>query len=59
MSKILYNIDEAVAATSIGRTTLYELIREGKIKIVKVGRRSLIHVDELQRFAAKLMANAA
>jgi excisionase family DNA binding protein len=40
--KIAYSIREAVEATSLSRTTIYKLINEGDLPIVKVGGRSLI-----------------
>jgi excisionase family DNA binding protein len=45
---------EAWETLGIGRTTLYELIADGKIKTVKIGRRTLIPDEELQRFVATL-----
>jgi len=43
----------------ISRSTLYELITVGDLKAVKVGRRTLIPHDELERYLAKLKASAA
>lgn len=40
--KLAYRIDEAVAATGIGRTSLYEMIKAGALKTRKIGRRTLI-----------------
>lgn len=47
--KLAYRIDEAVAATGIGRTSLYEMIKAGALKTRKIGRRTLIERDELER----------
>lgn len=47
--KLAYRIDEAVAATGIGRTSLYEMIRAGALKTRKSGRRTLIERSELER----------
>ena len=59
MSKILYSVEDGAAACDVGRTTFYALIRDGKIKTVKIVKRTLVHIDELQRFAASLVSTAA
>ncbi|WP_237452068.1 helix-turn-helix domain-containing protein [Qipengyuania algicida] len=46
--KLAYRIDEACRAIGIGRSKLYELNREGKIKIVRLGGRSVVPVTELR-----------
>lgn len=57
--KLLYRIPEAVEATGIGRTTLYELIADGRLESVKVGRSRLIPADALERFVDELRQEAA
>lgn len=52
--KISYTIDEACAICSIGRTKLYESISSGKIKAKKLGKRTLILKDDLERFIESL-----
>lgn len=47
--KLAYRIDEAVAATGIGRTSLYEMIKAGALKTRKIGRRTIIEREELER----------
>jgi len=37
-----------------GRSTLYELIGKGQIKTVKIGRRTFVPHDELERYVATL-----
>jgi excisionase family DNA binding protein len=46
--KIAYTIKEAAAASGIGRTTIYELIKCGELPLVKIGRRSLIRRPDLE-----------
>jgi len=41
-------INEALRATGIGRTKLYQLISEGKIEVVKIGTRSLVTTRSLR-----------
>jgi len=45
-------IREALRATGIGRTTLYKLIDSGQIRRVKVGKRTLVWYDDLQKLVA-------
>ena len=46
-TKLAYGIAEAVKATNVGRSLLYEEIRAGKLKTFKVGNRTLIATDDL------------
>ena len=47
LPKICYSIREACAATSLGRTTLYSLIGDGRLRAVHVGGRTLIPREAL------------
>ena len=44
---ISYSITQAVRVTSLGKTTLYKLISEGKLRATRVGGRTLIPADSL------------
>lgn len=46
--KITATIAEAGAMSGLGKTKLYELIGDGKIDTVTVGRRRLVKVDSLR-----------
>lgn len=54
--QILYDIKEACTLLSLSRSALYRAIREGRIRPLKNGKRTLIHRDELERFVASLSA---
>jgi excisionase family DNA binding protein len=54
VAPLLLRIPEAAGALGIGRTTLYKLIGEGRIRVVHVGRSSRISLAELQAFVARL-----
>lgn len=41
------SVEETIEATDLGRTYLYELIGQGKIRTFKVGRRRLIDVRSI------------
>lgn len=41
-AKIAYSIPEALEASGLGRTTLYKLIKEGRLEARKIGSRTVI-----------------
>lgn len=49
---LAFSIENAVHASGIGRSTLYNEIKAGELKILKVGNRTLIERDELRRWLA-------
>ncbi len=49
MQPIVTSINEAAKALSLGRTSIYALIREGRLEAVKMGRRTLIKVESIRR----------
>jgi excisionase family DNA binding protein len=51
---IVYNIPEACEVGRIGRTALYEVIRAGKLRAVKRGRRTLILAHDLRAWLESL-----
>ena len=48
IQKLAYSIREACEASSLGRTTIYALIGEGKLKAVRVGGRTVIPAESLR-----------
>jgi len=48
--KLAYGVDEAVTATGLGRTFLYERMATGELKSIKVGGRRLILHSDLVEF---------
>ena len=48
------SIEQALAATGLGRTKLYEAINSGKLRARKLGKRTLILQSELELFLAGL-----
>ena len=54
--RLAYGISDAVKATSLGRSLLYEQIRAGKLKTFKVGSRTLIAADDLKAWLASYQA---
>jgi|NGEPerStandDraft_5_1074534.scaffolds.fasta_scaffold122121_1 excisionase family DNA binding protein len=49
MEIIAVSIKDATVALSLGRTSIYALIRSGRLKTVKLGRRTLIKADSIRR----------
>jgi excisionase family DNA binding protein len=46
--KIALRINETVAVSGLSRSTIYELLRAGKLRAVKIGGRRLILREDLQ-----------
>lgn len=58
VGKLLYGIEEVGTATGLGRNTIYKEIAARRLQIVKVGRRTLIRVEDLRAFVDSLGAEA-
>lgn len=48
--KLLYTIEEAAEALSIGRTVLYELVMRRQIRSIKIGKARRIPTNSLTAF---------
>jgi len=53
-AKLAYTVAEACSAASIGRTSLYQAIKDGQLRAIKSGRRTLILQAELRRWLDSL-----
>ena len=51
---VLYRVDEAAEALRLGRSQLYELIRSGRLRTVKCGRRRLVPVSALDEYVSSI-----
>ena len=51
-AKLAYGIAEAVQATNVGRSLIYEEIRAGRLRTFKIGNRTLIATDDLEAWLA-------
>jgi excisionase family DNA binding protein len=54
MELLAISIVEAARRSGLGRSTIYEAIARGELKVRKAGRRSLILIDDLQAWLARL-----
>jgi excisionase family DNA binding protein len=52
---VAISIAETASLLGLGRTKIYELIRSGDLKTMKVGRRTLVSVASIQVFAEAVM----
>lgn len=51
------SVNEFCSACSIGRSTFYEEVKAGRIRILKAGKRTLIASTEAQRWLDSLATN--
>lgn len=51
---VVYRVEEAAAALRLSRRTIYELIRSGHLRTVKVGTRRLVPVAALGEYVESL-----
>ena len=52
----LLTVEEAAQRLSLGRTTLYALLKDGQITSVRIGRLRRIPVEALDAYTARLIA---
>ena len=50
VGKMGFTIEEAAETTGIGRNTMRKLVDWGKLPVLKVGRKTIIRKDALERF---------
>jgi len=58
IQKPALSIADFCAATSLGRTRVYQEIRDKKLRVIHVGRRTLILVEEMQAWLQRLAQEA-
>ena len=59
MDKLAFKITEVAEQTGLSRTKLYEEIAAGRLRVVKVGRRTLIPGREVHAWLDRLADRAA
>jgi len=57
MDHLLFRPEEAAAALSIGRSKVFELLHEGQLESVQIGRSRRITRSELERYVRTLSEN--
>jgi excisionase family DNA binding protein len=53
-TRLLWSIPEAQYVLNVGRTTVYELVAEGELVLVKIGRRSFITRESVDAYVERL-----
>jgi excisionase family DNA binding protein len=51
MERVFVSINEACEALGLGKTSIYQLIKAGKLDVVKFGRRTLITAQSVRALA--------
>jgi len=49
MEPIATSINDAAKALSLGRTSIYALIKDGRLETIKLGSRRLVKTDSIRR----------
>lgn len=49
-NKLVYSVDEAAELLSIGRTTAFQLIADGRLTSFKIGHRRLVAYQDIESF---------
>lgn len=49
MEKIAYSINDTARTLSLGRTSIYAMIADGRLEAFKLGRRTLIRAESIRR----------
>lgn len=45
--QLVYSINEAARALGVGRTSIYALIKQGRLETVKLGSRTLVKTSSI------------
>ena len=48
MEPLTISVKATVAALGLQRTTVFKLIREGQLRVTRVGRRTLVHTQSIR-----------
>lgn len=59
VAPVLYRVEEAAEALRLSRSQIYELIRSGRLRTVKEGRRRLVPVTALTEYVEGRLAEEA
>lgn len=55
---LLLPVDDGFRQIGVGRTKGYWLVRQGRLTLIKIGRKSLLSQSELESLAAELLNEA-
>ena len=49
MERLAYSINDTAKTLSLGRTSIYAMIADGRLDAFKLGRRTLVKADSIRR----------
>jgi excisionase family DNA binding protein len=49
MERLALSINETAKALSVGRTSIYVMIADGRLEAFKLGRRTLVRMESIRR----------
>ena len=49
MERLAFSINETARALSLGRTSIYTMIADGRLEAFKLGRRTLVKAESVRR----------
>jgi excisionase family DNA binding protein len=52
MEPLALSVNDAAKALSLGRTSIYAMIADGRLEAFKLGRRTLIRMESIRRIVA-------
>lgn len=52
MERLAYSINETARTLSLGRTSVYAMIADGRLEAFKLGRRTLVKAESIRRLVA-------
>jgi len=53
-NRLAFSLADAASAIGVGKSTLHELIATGKLRVRKLGRRSLVLREDLEEYIQSL-----
>lgn len=59
MDILLCGVTDAARALGLGRSKIYELIAEGQLETITIGRRRLIRTESIRRVARREMVKGS
>jgi len=59
VAPVCVSVADACRALSIGRTTIYQLVKDGELRLFKLGARSLIPAQDLHALVSRRLAAKA
>lgn len=57
--EVAYGVNETAELLSIGRTTLYSLVKSGSLPACKIGRKTVFRLSDINLFLAALQNQEA